>query len=156
MDVSLTWILVAAGYLHLFRPRQFVETFSISLVVALRRMVHHVCVYHHQRDAPRAVVSSEVSLTLVSFVLHLNSLLSFVLPVDLNAHGSLIVTRSATYVFTSYFNATGFESKGYVYMLGSSKSRTSRKSSSLRIPSIVDRLGPHLRRNGYGSFSSHG
>ncbi|GAA5899863.1 uncharacterized protein JCM6883_006013 [Sporobolomyces salmoneus] len=26
--------------------------------------------------------------------------------------------RSATYVFTSYFNATGFESKGYVYMLG--------------------------------------
>ncbi|GAA6008097.1 hypothetical protein JCM11491_001882 [Sporobolomyces phaffii] len=26
--------------------------------------------------------------------------------------------RSATYVFTSYFNTTGFESKGYVYMLG--------------------------------------
>lgn len=55
------------GNLHFFCSSQFFQAFSISLVVEMRRLVHHGCIYRHQRHSPCSIVSSEVSASLLAF-----------------------------------------------------------------------------------------
>jgi hypothetical protein len=60
--------------------------------------------------------------------------------------------RSAQWVFTNYENKTGFESKSYVYMLGT-------LFQSL-VPPVADagfpaRLGSYVRRFGHGGLGSY-